>query len=131
MALHLSGRRIFLFGFIAVLLIGIPVTIYLVQKQQQTKSQAEKSTNLSFAPDSSTAAPIKKSVGDPIPLDIFVDPGKNLVSFVKLEIQYDPEKIATASANAFTQNSSVFPTILEGPIFSPGKISVTLSVGAD
>ena len=126
-----GGRKIFLFGFIAVLLIGIPVTIYLVQRQQETRTRAEKSTTVSFTPDSSATAPIQKSVGDSIPLDIMVDPGQNLVSFVKLEIQYDPEKLATASADAFVQNSTVFPSVLEGPIYTPGKIAVTLSVGPD
>jgi hypothetical protein len=127
----LGGRKIFLFGFIAVLLIGIPVTIYLVQQQQDTRTRAAKSTTLTFTPDSSANAPLQKNVGDEIPLDIYVDPGTNLVSFVKLEIQYDPEKLATSSANAFTQNSTVFPSVLEGPVYSPGKISVTLSVGPD
>jgi len=131
MHLKLNGRKIFLLGFIAILLIGIPVTIYLVQRQQETRSRAEKSTNLTFTPDSSPAAPIQKNVGDSIPLDIFVDPGTNLVSFVKLEIQYDPEKIATASADAFAPNITVFPSVLEGPVYAPGKISVTLSVGPD
>lgn len=128
---RLGGRKIFLFGFIAVLLIGIPVTLYLVQQQQETRSLAEKSTTLSFTPDSTPQTPIQKSVGDSIPLDIFVDPGSNLVSFVKLEIQYDPEKIATDSAAAFEPNVTVFPSVLEGPVYSPGKISVTLSVGPD
>lgn len=126
-----GGRKIFLFGFIAMLLIGIPVTVYMVQRQQETRTRAEKSTNLTFTPESSANAPIQKSVGDTIPLDVFVDPGTNLVSFVKLEISYDPEKLATASADAFTQNAAVFPSVLEGPIFSSGKISVTLSVGPD
>lgn len=129
--MHLSGKKIFLFGFIAILLIGIPVTIFLVQRQQQTQTHAEKSTNISFSPSSSAAAPIQKNIGDLIPLEISVDPGKNLVSFVKLEIQYDPQKLTTASATAFVQNTSVFPSILEGPIYTPGKISVTLSVGPD
>ncbi|HVF69620.1 MAG TPA: PKD domain-containing protein [Xanthomonadales bacterium] len=128
---RLGGRKIFLFGFIAVLLIGIPVTIYLVQRQQETRSRAEKSTNLTFTPDSSPSAPIQKKIGESIPLDIFVDPGTNLVSFVKLEIQYDPEKIATASADAFKPDVTTFPSVLEGPVYTPGKISVTLSVGPD
>lgn len=131
MHLNLNAKKIFLFGFIAVLLIGIPVTVYLVQQQQNTKSRAAKSTTLSFVPDSSASAPIQKNVGDSIPLDITVDPGTNLVSFVKLEISYDPDKLATASAGAFVQNSAVFPSILEGPVYTPGKISVTLSVGSD
>jgi hypothetical protein len=126
----LGGRKIFLFGFIAVLLIGIPVTIYLVQQQQETRTRAAKSTTLTFTPDSSANAPIQKNVGDEIPLDIFVDPGTNLVSWVKLEIQYDPEKLE-AGDGAFTQNVSVFPSVLEGPVYSKGKIAVTLSVGSD
>ncbi len=132
--MHLSGKRIFLFGFIAVLLIGIPVTVYLVQRQQQTQSHAAKSTNLAFSPDSSASAPIQKNVGDPIPLDISVDPGTNLVSIVKFEIVYDPTKLATASANAFQQDDNeknAFPALVEAPIYTPGKITVTLSVGPD
>ena len=82
-------------------------------------------------PDSTSAAPIQKSVGDTIPLDISVDPGKNLVTYLKLEIQYDPEVLATDSASAFQANTTAFPLVLEGPIYSPGKIAVTLSIGND
>jgi hypothetical protein len=129
--MRFSGKKIFLGGFIAVLLVGIPLTVYLLQQQQEVRSHAEKSTNISFAPDSSQTTPLQKNVGDQIPLDITINPGKNLVSFVKLEIQYDPDKLATDSANPFQANSVVFPSVLEGPIYSPGKISVTLSVGPD
>ena len=129
--MHLSRKKIFLIGFIILLLIGIPVTIFLLQQKSQTQTHAEKSTNISFLPESSAAAPLQKNVGDSIPLDISVDPGKNLVSFVKIAIQYDPQKLATSSAGAFVQNSTVFPSVLEGPVYSPGKIEVTLSVGPD
>lgn len=129
--MNFSGKKLFLFGFIALLLVGIPVSVYLLQQQQEVRSRAEKATILTFSPESSAAAPITKSVGDDIPLDIMIDPGKNLVSFVKLEIQYDPDKIATASSNAFQANTTVFPSVLEGPVYTPGKISVTLSVGPD
>jgi hypothetical protein len=129
--MRLNGKKLFLIGFIIVLLIGIPVTVYFLQKQQETKSRAQKSTNLTFAPDSTQTAPIQKNIGDSIPLDIMVNPGSNLVSFVKLEIQYDPDKLATASANAFTQNLVTFPAQLQGPIYSPGKIEVNLGVGSD
>lgn len=129
--MNLSGKKILLLGFIVVLLVAIPLTLYLLQKQQETRSRAEKSTNLSFVPDSSQTAPIQKAVGDTFSLDVSVNPGQNIVSFVKLEIQYDPDKIATDSSNAFQPNSAAFPTVLEGPIYSPGKIQVTLSVGSD
>ena len=126
-----SGRKLFLIGFVVILLIGIPVTVYLLQQQSNPSSKAAQSTNLAFSPDSSSASPIQKNVGDSVPLAITVDPGKNLVSFVKLEIQYDPSILATASANAFSANISAFPSVLEGPVYSPGKIDVTLSVGPD
>lgn len=128
--MNFNGKKLFLIGFVVVLLVGIPLTIYLLQQQQVIKSRAEKSTNVTFSPDSTAAAPIQKSVGDAIPLDITVDPGKNLVSFVKLEIQYDPDVLAT-SAGAFKANTTVFPSVLEGPVYSLGKIAVTLSVGPD
>jgi len=131
MNLNISAKKLFLIGFIVVLLVGIPLTIYILQQQTQTQQNAQASTTLSFSPTSSSAAPIQKSVGDSIPLVISVDPGTNLVSFVKVEIQYDPSILATASANAFQPNTSVFPSTLEGPVYSPGKIAVTLSVGPD
>jgi hypothetical protein len=129
--MRLNSKKLFLVGFIVVLLVGIPLTVYLLQQQQEVRSHAEQSTTLSFSPDSTTAAPIQKAVGDAIPLDIVVDPGKNLVSFVKLEITYDPTILATASADAFKANVTAFPSVLEGPVYSNGKIAVTLSVGPD
>jgi len=129
--MKLSGKKLFLIGFILILLIGIPVAVYLVQQQTSTSIHAEQSTNLAFSPTSSATAPIQSTVGSSIPLNITVDPGKNLVSFVKLEIQYDPSVLATASANAFSANTNAFPSVLEGPIYSSGKIDVTLSVGPD
>ena len=128
--MKLNGKKLFLIGFIFILLVGIPVTIYFLQKQQETRTRAQKSTNLTFAPESTASSPIKKKIGDSIPLDIMVNPGSNLVSFVKLEISYDQDKLATA-AGAFTPNTAAFPTVLEGPIYTPGKIAVTLSVGPD
>ena len=129
--MRLNGKKLFLIGFIIILLVGIPTTIYFLQKQQETRTRAQKSTNLTFSPNSTASSPIQKKIGDSVPLDIMVNPGSNLVSFVKLEITYDQDKLATASAGAFTPNTAVFPTVLEGPIYTPGKIAVTLSVGPD
>src|SRR6185437_7862472 len=129
--MNLNGKKLFLIGFIVVLLVGIPLTVWFMQKQTNVEQHAQASTNVAFSPDSSASSPISKNVGDSIPLDITVDPGKNLVSFVKLEIQYDPTVLATASADAFKANTNAFPSVLEGPIYSPGKIAVTLSVGPD
>src|SRR5258708_2598529 len=129
--MNLNGKKLVLIGFIVVCVVGIHLTIYVVQKKTNTQQHAQASTNLAFTPDSSAASPIQKNVGDSIPVDITVDPGKNLVSFVKLEIQYDPTVLATASGSAFKANTNAFPSVLEGPVYSPGKIAVTLSVGPD
>lgn len=129
--MNLNGKKMLLIGFVVVLLVGIPLTVYLLQQQQEVRTRAEASTIVTFTPDSTSAAPIKKNVGEEIPLDINVDPGKNLVSFVKLEINYDPDILATGSANAFQANTTAFPSVLEGPVYTPGKIAVTLSVGPD
>ncbi len=130
--MNVSRKRILLFGFIAVMLVGIPLTLYGLSSQQETRQQAEKATSLSFLPESSDTTPIKKGLNEEFPLEIQVDPGTNLVSFVKLELQYDETKLATSeAADAFKVNEAAFPVTLEGPVFSPGKIQVTLSVGSD
>jgi hypothetical protein len=129
--MNFGSKKLFFIGFFVILLVGIPLSVYLLQQQQEVRSRAEKSTNIAFSPDSTSAAPIQKGIGDSIPLDVTVDPGKNLVDHVKLIIQYDPEILATASANAFKANAVAFPSTLEGPVYSPGKIAVSLAVGSD
>lgn len=126
-----TSKKLLLAGFFVVLLIGIPLTLYVIQQQQESRSRAQKSTILAFDPPSTENAPLQKNIGDTIPLDITINPGSNLVSYLRLEIQYDETKLATASANAFVPNTSVFPTVLEGPIYQPGRIAVTLSIGSD
>ena len=128
--MHFSAKKLFLVGFFVILLVAIPVSVYFIQQQTVGNGHAEKSTNLSFTPDSTASSPITKNIGDTVSLDVMVDPGTNLVSFVKLEIDYDPDKLATTGAG-FQVNSSVFPTVLAGPIYSPGKILVSLSAGID
>lgn len=126
-----AGKKILLLGLIVVLLAAIPLTVYFVQRQQETRTQAQKSTTLSFAPPTVSASQDEK-----FNLDVSMNPGQNLVSFVKLDISYDSTKVATSSAgstcgDAICPNTTAFPSILEGPIYTPGKISLTLSVGAD
>lgn len=129
--MNVTRKRILLFGFVAAILIGIPLTLYGLSTQQETRQQAEKATVLTFLPESSEETPISKALNEEFPLEVSVDPGTNLVSFLKLEIQYDETKLATSEAEGFTVNEAAFPVTLEGPVFTPGKIQVTLSVGSD
>lgn len=126
-----SRNKIALFGFLAVMLVGIPLSLYVIQQNTDQRQRAEKATKMTFLPTSSSASPILARVGDTVALDINVDPGTNIVSFIKLEVEYDDTKLATAAADALQVNDAAFPVTLEGPTFTPGKVSITLSVGSD
>ena len=59
-----------------------------------------------------------------------INPGSNLPSVVKLDIDFDPSKIQVSTAS-IVPNSLAFPTKLEGPILNNGKLGLSLSIGAD
>lgn len=124
-------KQLAILSLIIIFAIGIPVTLLIFSKQQEIRSHAEKSTTLYFVPSSSDSIPIQTQVGNAIPLDVTVNPGTNLVSFIKLEILYDSTKFEMAGKNPFQSNTTAFPQIIEGPILSPGKILITLSIGTD
>lgn len=130
----LSGsKKYVLIGILFVLLAAIPLTVYFLQQQQQTESQAQKATTLYFATPGQTtaAATVEKPAGETIPLDIIVDPGTNQVSFIKLSVSYDGAKLSLDQANGIKQNEASFPSVLEGPTYTNGNVSVTVSIGAD
>lgn len=133
---RLVSKKLLLLGAILVLLVAIPLTVFLAQKQQETRSRAAASTTLSFTPTSSQGTPIQKQVGQKVSLDVMMDPGTNWVSIVKLQINYDKEKLATSSADTTCESSlcpnlAAFPSVFNEPTYTPGNISVILSIGAD
>jgi len=137
MSIFSSYKKIFLLGFIIVILIAIPFSVYIAQKRQQITSKAAASTQLSFEPASKTV-----KVGDILRLSIMLNPGAgtppNQVSFVKLTINFDPAKFTTipetttdGSLKASSDSSNTLTTIIEDPKYESGKASISLSVGAD
>lgn len=122
----LSGKRLLLLGFIVVLLIVIPLTVYLVQQQQKLKVGAAPASIISFSQPS-----VSTTAGQQFSEDVMLNPGTNQVSFIKLRITYDGTKIATAGAG-IVPNSDVFTTTppLQGPTYSTSSIDITLSVGS-
>ncbi len=92
------------------------------------------STTISFNPTPQTV-----TVNDTVKLDVTLNPGTNQVDFAQLVINYDPTKLEIAPSgpaicparptDAFCPNVLAFPVVLQGPIYSSGTISVTLSVG--
>ena len=112
-------------GFIFILLAAIPFTLYLLREQQRTKTQATPSTTIDAA---SPTNPV--NIGQDFSLDIAIKPGSNIVSYIKLNITYDATKLATSGAG-FEPNSAILPAVLEGPIYTPGNISISLSTGPE
>ena len=122
----MSKKKLLIIGLIILLLIAIPATIYVVQMQQETRSRATASTTLTMTPGTST-----KNVNDTVALQININPGSNLVSFVSLDITYDPTKLEPVGSTALEVNKSALPIILQGPVYSTGRIRINLSTGND
>ncbi len=123
-----SGKKIFLLGFLVVLLFAIPLTVFLTQKSQQVTTKAAPTTTLTFVPPTKTA-----NVGDTVSLDVMMNPGSNSVSFVKLTLTYDATKFSVDQTSGLAPNSTPAGpfTVLQGPTYTSGNVTVTLSVGAD
>ena len=100
---QLTPKKLILFGLAVILLVAIPITVYLVGKQQELKSRAAPSTTLTFQPSSATAA-----VGQDVTFDIMINPNSNFVSFVHLVISYDPTKLEKSGVG-LSINTNVFP----------------------
>ncbi len=132
MSIFSSYKKIFLLGFIIVILIAIPFSVYIAQKRQQATTKAARSTILSFDPASPST-----NVDSTLILDIVLDPGPsssaNQVSFVKLSISFDPLKFTTVSDSLAPNPSppNTLTSILEDPVYKSGKATISLSIGAD
>lgn len=116
------ANKFFVFGVIVLLLIAIPLTLYFVKKQQDLRSNAAPSSNLSFSPSTNSV-----KVGDQFDMAITVDPGENIVSYVKFNVLFDPQKLEAVKVVP----SSSFPLTLEGPTVTSGSATVSLGIGAD
>ena len=130
--MSLTPKKLILAGFAIVLLIGIPLMFFLL-KQQKNTANPTASTTLSL-----TASTTTVNVGDTFNLDLNVDPGGvNQVSFLKLVLNYDTTKLATLDAgfsvNPWTlaDGTQFTPSILQGPTYDAGTITVTISTGQD
>jgi len=125
-----SAKKLLLLGFVVIILVAIPISVYILQQQQKTKTFAAASTHLFFNPSKQDITTLDQTAD----FAIMVDPTKgtppNKISFAKIVINYDPA-ILSIDETGFVLNKNAFSTVLEGPTFSPGSIVVTLSVGAD
>lgn len=135
MSIFSSHKKIFLLGFVLVILLAIPFSVYIAQQRQKTVSKADASTTLSFEPASSTV-----KVGDDLVLSVMLDPktetqglSPNQVSFVKLSVVFDSSKF-TAATGCLAENKqppNTLTFVLEDPVCAAGTASISLSIGAD
>lgn len=128
-----SYKKIFLLGFIIVILIAIPFSIYIAQQRQNISSKATASTTLSFEPASATA-----KVGGTVTLNVMLDPGSgtsaNQVSFVKLSIHFDQTKFTTvADSLTFNPTDNTLINVIDPAQYdnTAGTATLSLSIGAD
>lgn len=136
MSIFSSYKKIFLLGFIIVILIAIPFSVYVAQKRQNITSKATAATTVSFDPVLATV-----KAGDIVTLNIVLDPGTgataNQISFVKLAINFDPTKFTTADVTDSLAPNISGGNALREPIDAPqydntaGKATMSLSIGAN
>ncbi len=115
-------KKVFLYIVIALSLLAIPATVFLVGQQQDVRSQAAPATTISFNPATST-----KNIGETFKLNIDIDPAKNQVTTAKLFVSYDPLKL---EAIAFT-NGTLAPTVLNSGVVGAGTASITVGAASN
>jgi len=134
--MHLSPKIRLLIAFLVLVVISIPVTVYILQRQQETRSKAAGATVFALIPQPGPGDTITKSTGDIIPVDLIVTPGTDAVSVASFQIQYDPTKLQPVTPDTVTLPTPADPlkpfnTIVEGPYVTNGLISETISSGTN
>src|SRR5579872_2924961 len=109
---NLSKKQLLLFGFLLILAILIPVTLFLVKHQQNTSSNAATTTSVSFNQKANSQLNLNANPGDTIDLPIFIDPGQsNLVSVVTLQITYDASVLHIKNTTQCIIPTGSLPTV--------------------
>lgn len=125
------NKKIFVVLSLAVVALVGGLAIFIAQNSTNTKSRAEKTVTLSFSPSSSSTTPVQVSSGNSVALDVLLNPGTNLVKTVRVHLLYDTAKLQIADGIPFTVNQSSFSSVKEGPLYTPGEVIFTVSVGSD
>jgi hypothetical protein len=128
----LSGKNYLVFSVVMLLIVGLPLSVVVLQHQQDLQQKATAATTFFFSPSSTAESPSRTSVNETVSLDVMVNPGTNAIANVRLELQYDPTKFGEISGTpVFTPNPATFPQITEQPTISPGRVLIGLSIGSD
>lgn len=123
--------KTFVLLLLILLFINSLVLVQWLSQQQDIRSNASKTTRLFMKPTSSVVNPVQIPVGGRIPVQFIINPGNDLVSYIKFEIKYDNTKLTVSKASDIEINPDAFPNVFEGPILGPGKILGSINIGAD
>mgnify|MGYP001585164385 FL=1 len=115
-------------GFLAI--VGLVVTVFLVDRVQDLRGRAEKSTTLTLTPSAQTI-----NAGEDAKLDVVINPGTNQVNFVKFTIKFDPDKF-DPSLTVFNVDPNSPLRAIGGSSFTSydadnGTVTFTVDVGSD
>lgn len=114
-------KKIFLYLVIGIIFLAIPVTVILVNRNQELRKRAAPASTIAFFPPSQTV-----NEGQSFSLDVKLDTATNQVGLVQIRVVYDP---AFLEAVDITNNPEFAPTIQVSKKIDPnGKVSI--SVGA-
>lgn len=121
-----SGKKkVFaIFGSVFVI-VGLILTIFLVQKVQETRSRAEKATVLSLTPTNQNIEAGKEGQ-----LSLVVNPGSNQVNFIKTAIVFDKDKF-NLTDDSFKLDSTLGLSFIEQPKVQDGVLTFVVGVGND
>ncbi|OGH02668.1 MAG: hypothetical protein A2798_03455 [Candidatus Levybacteria bacterium RIFCSPHIGHO2_01_FULL_37_17] len=98
-------KRILIFGIIALFLIALPVTIYLVRERQTIEQQAEDVKKVYLDPNTVSVEPDSKAE-----FSILINPQGTNVKNIKLVIDYDESKLAATVSDFQKDSSFLFDT---------------------
>ncbi len=115
-----SPKNLFIIGILAVLFITIPLTLFFVKQQQDLRSKAAPSSTLSM-----TTAQASLPVGQTFSVDVMLNPGNNIPSFVKFSLTFDPQKLQLTQITPDPQNIT---STLSGPEISSNSATIDLGI---
>ncbi len=109
-------RIVFIIVFILILL-AIPLTVFLVSKNQEMRQRAAPATTLTLSPTS-----LSKQVGDEFTLEVHMDTATNQVVAVQVSLSFDPTKLEAE----WIHNGTMFPNIISSGVIGNGTASIAL-----
>lgn len=122
--MKIFANKFLILGTIVLLLVSIPLTLFLIKKQQEVRSQATASSRLYLNPENISASTQCSTFA----MDVMVDPGSNLVSIVDFTLKYDPTALEITSI----KEGEAFPIVKAGtPVLSSGEANISVAIGSD